>query len=278
MIGFRRKAKLINRRVIVSGRIIEFYEYEKPIFKGEEKRRVGRAGAPFSSEETKHDNRRKVASRARATVRRIINANPQLNKFFTLTFAENVTDLYFARYEFDKFTKRLKTLYKGFQYVVVVEFQKRGAVHFHLLCNLPYTPADKLQALWGHGFVKINRIDKVDNVGAYVTKYMTKDGMDERLTGRKCYSMSKGLKKPTEYTDENDCEEIFCSILDRNAEDKDSLKRYIKCKYETEHYGIITYTQYVFDRPLKTPNKLRQFINNVKSWLTPIKDDTPSPF
>lgn len=97
-----------------------------------------------------------------------------------------MTDLRRANGEFAKFVKRLKR-YVGFspQYVAVPEFQKRGAVHYHLLLNCPYIPADELARLWGQGFVKVNAIDNVDNLGAYVTKYMTKDNVDERLAGQR---------------------------------------------------------------------------------------------
>lgn len=259
-----------HRRVFVTGNVIEMYEYEKPVFKGISKKRTGRANAPFTSEEIKNDNRAKTARRARTTVRRTVNANPQLNKFLTLTFAENITDLDYARYEFDKFIKRIKTRFKGFQFVNVVEFQKRGAVHFHLLCNLPYVNVNDLAKIWKHGFVKINRIDNVDNVGAYITKYMTKDSIDERLVGKKCYSMSKGLKQPKEYTNDGDIDELL--------ENLDNIKRIHSSEFETEYYGVVRYTQVVCTKAPEAPNKLRRFLSRFRAWLRPIPDNTPCPF
>lgn len=44
---------------------------------------------------------------------------------------------------------------------------------------------------------KINRISHVKNVGAYVVKYMTKEGVDERLIGKKLYQTSQNCIKPT---------------------------------------------------------------------------------
>ena len=138
-----------NKRLVVSGNILEYYEYEKPCTKGFEKMRAGRANALFTSEEVKQDNRKKTAQRARSTVRRCVNANPQLNKFFTLTFADNVTDLDFAHYAFDKFVKRLKTRFKGFQYISVqvitanlrvndgINLTASIASKFHLFLGLP---------------------------------------------------------------------------------------------------------------------------------------------
>ena len=241
------KIRQFHKKAIVSGKVLELYEYEKPIVKGFEQRRIGRAGSLFTADEIKAENRSKVAYRARSYVRRKVNANPQLNKFLTLTFAENLTDLYKARYEFDKFLKRLKTRFKGFQFVAVVEFQKRGAVHFHLLCNLPYVDVNELSKVWKHGFIRLNKIDNVDNVGAYVTKYMTKESMDKRLIGRKCYSMSKGLNEPQEITDEKAVEELLANV--------ESVKRVYTSEFESDYYGHVTYTQIVCSTPPKVPRK-----------------------
>jgi hypothetical protein len=59
-----------------------------------------------------------------------------------------------------------------------------------------------LEKIWGNGFVWINDLLKsnkgkpVDNVGAYMVKYMSKDFIDERLMGKKSYFTSKNLKRP----------------------------------------------------------------------------------
>lgn len=249
-----------NRRVIVSGKVIECYEYEKPVAEGFKKKRIGRAGALNTSKDTKDDNRKKTAYRARKIVRNTVNANPHLNKFLTLTFADNVTDLDYAHYEFDKFIKRLKTRFKGFQYVEVPEFQKRGAVHFHLLCNLPYVDVNALSKVWGHGFIKLNKIDNVDNVGAYITKYMTKENIDERLAGRKCYSMSKDLKQPLEYTEEGDIDELMENI--------EGVKRVYTSEFENDYYGTVRYTQVICTDIPPRPNPFRRWLMQFKGKLT----------
>jgi len=120
-----------------------------------------------------------------------------------LTFKDNVTDLKSANYEFTKFIQRVNYNYKiKLKYSVVIEFQKRGAVHYHcVLYNLTEKINIKeLSKIWGHGFIKINAIDKVDNVGAYVCKYMTKTD-DDRLKGKKMYFNSRGINKPQEIKD-----------------------------------------------------------------------------
>ena len=265
------KYKQFNKRVIVSGKVIELYEYEKPVIKGTGKKPIGRAGFGFTTEEVKIQNRVKTAFRACRYVRNMINANLELNKFLTLTFAHTETNLKNARYEFDKFVKRLKTFFPNLKYINVVEFQKRGAVHFHLLCNLPYVEVNELSRIWGNGFVKINKIDNIDNVGAYVTKYMTKDNIDERLTGKKCYSMSKGLKKPKEYTKEQDIDEILENI--------DCVKRMYTKEFECEYYGRVRYTQIICANVSPKPDeRFRRWFSRFKGRLTLMPDNVPCPF
>lgn len=245
----RPKPRLYNRRLIRSGNVLELYEYGKPVMRGavvHGSAFYGRANAPYTSAETKRENRAKIARRARETVRRTINANPQLNKFLTLTYAENMTDIDRSRKELDNFFKRLKRQFPRFAYVCVIEFQKRGAVHFHLLCNLPFVDVKALAEVWGHGFIKLNRIDNVDNVGAYVTKYMTKENMDERLIGYRSYSMSRGLNQPQEYTTE-EIEEALAAV--------ENVKRVYTAEFESEYYGTIRYTQIICERQPQSPRR-----------------------
>ena len=246
----RPKPRLYNRRLIRSGNVLELYEYGKPVMRGavvHGSAFYGRANAPYTSAETKQENRCKVGKRARQKVRRTINANPQLNKFLTLTYAENMTDIDRSRKELDNFFKRLNRQFPRFAYVCVIEFQKRGAVHFHLLCNLPFVDVKALAEVWGHGFIKLNRIDNVDNVGAYVTKYMTKENMDERLIGYRSYSMSRGLNQPQEYTTEEEIEEALAAV--------ENVKRVYTAEFESEYYGTIRYTQIICERQPQSPRR-----------------------
>ncbi len=249
-----------NTRIIVSGNVIEKYTYQYPVARGFAGKRTGRAGADGTSQETKDENRRKTANRARTTVRRMVNANPQLRKFLTLTYAENMTDIKTARYDFDKFVKRVKTRHADFQYICVIEFQERGAIHFHLLCNLPYVDVNDLACnVWGQGFIRLNRIDNVDNVGAYVTKYMTKDGMDGRLVGKKCYTMSKGLNEPITVVDEDEIQAV--------EENVENVERVYSTEFESDYFGRITYTQIICSAPVVVERKPKGLLERIKAKI-----------
>ena len=269
--------KIYQVKYVVSGSVIERYTYEKNQFVGfEPKNKNGKNSNGLKSDE----NRGVSLGRARKIIMRTINSNSCLNKFLTLTFAENVKDLDYSNDEFKKWIKRVnyqvfKTKKSAMKYVAVIEFQDgkeyikngvkckgsgRGAVHYHILCNLPYIDVNSLAEIWGHGIIKLNRIkgdkkrfgsDECDNVGAYVCKYMTKDNGDERLKGRKSYLMSQNLDKPQEIyvgTNEKDLlEQVYglephwyCKLNDTNY----------SSVYTNEFTGTVLYNQFNLKRRL----------------------------
>ena len=232
--------KFYNNKVVYSGDIIEVYEYEKSVVLGETNSRVGRSVE--ANEEDKIRHRKNTLDRARKNVRRIINANVkrwgERAKFLTLTFNEHITEIEKANYEFKKFRQRLEyELGIKLKYLAVIEFQKSGRIHYHVVFfNLPFIRANDLASIWGNGFIKINEISHVDNIGAYVTKYMTKDHDDERLKGKKSYFMSRGLYKPIEkYLNEKEIADLKGSL---------SHKEVYKNVFQNEYMGNILYTQY----------------------------------
>ncbi len=235
-------------KLVASGDVIEIYRYEKGVFKGSTNK-FGRAGIGFITDEEKEKNRELSLMRARRDLRRIVNSNigkwgdDVTSKFLTLTFKDNVIDLDKSNYEFKKFILRLNYEVYGkkcsnLKYSVVIEFQERGAVHYHVvLYNLPFIKADVIEKVWGNGFIKINKIDDINNVGAYICKYLTKNSDDCRLKGRKSYFNSRGLKKPIEvYLDDDELESIKKSLPGQAMIYKEEFKN--------EYIGNIEYEQY----------------------------------
>jgi hypothetical protein len=245
----------ISRKAVISGNIIEFYEYEKPIIKGFSSKAPGRSSREATDEEKK-DNRLKTQQRAKKLLRRLINANTgQYNdeqgntyttKFLTLTFAENVQDLKLANNQFMKFIKRLNYAIYGdkkakLKYVVAIEFQNRGAIHYHLvLFNCPYIDAGEVGKLWGKGFIKLNKVEEVDNIGSYVTKYMGKDLDTDKLQGKKCYFSSRGLLQPVEIDEKEKVEQLLTTLPSKSL--------VYSSNFENEYTGNINYQQYNTNR------------------------------
>lgn len=166
----------------------------------------------------------KNIQRSKFQVQRLVKANEQKFKtFITLTFADNVTSIADANKKFAVWRTKIKSIYKDFLYLCVPEFQKRGAVHYHLLTNIDinktyeYIRRDKKTSVqlihnqkspdgiihenqydvkyWSYGFTSVFPMKNINVVG-YITKYMTKD-IDNRLWGKRRYLYSSNLKVPT---------------------------------------------------------------------------------
>lgn len=156
-------------------------------------------------------------------LRRLIKNNfygHQNELWITLTYAENVTDSKRVYRDYKAFMKKLRRHYGHVEYISVLEPQKRGAWHIHALFKSEehekfYIPNSHLSKLWGHGFVKVKKMNESDNVAAYVTAYLTdlkvndkseSDGIKKgaRLhlypSGMNFYRMSRGIKKPETFT------------------------------------------------------------------------------
>ena len=167
--------------------------------------------------------------------------NPEL---FTLTFRENIQDLDFANREHSKFLQTLKYFMKTnfnqpLHYISVPEFQKRGAVHYHILIfNMPFVSKiyDALRPLWPQGALNIESVKNVKNVASYVCKYMLKDADDQRLTGRKAYFRSRDLQEPNLIRNPLVAQELFALLPDEfKTFEKDFQDEYHKTIHFVEH-------------------------------------------
>lgn len=165
--------------------------------------------------ETRKDNK-KGLYKTFANMRAVINTNvTDVSKvrWCTLTYAENMTDTNRLYTDFEKFHKRFQYYCKqqGYskpEYIVMMEPQGRGAWHAHLLyiwqdMKAPYIANDVFAKLWGHGFVRIKKLDNVDNVGAYLTAYLGDMELSE-VDWHKWNEITRGATvKQVEMIDEN---------------------------------------------------------------------------
>jgi hypothetical protein len=244
-----------NQRAKISGNLIEISKFEKAILVGnyrikskekDEKEKVPKE--KLNSEEI----REKSLKRARARIYDMVfsnvwqwkkrNGEPYMPIFITFTFRENITDLDFAHAEYTKFIKRLSYEIWGqnvnvLKYLAVVEFQGRGAIHYHVIFfNLPFMERiyDKMLALWGHGSANVKAIRSERGIARYLCKYLTKTIKEDRLQTRKSYFTSKGLKTP-----------IATNIEEAVVVLESMLPEKLKFRgkpYETEYLGIVEKT------------------------------------
>lgn len=112
--------------------------------------------------------------------------------------------------------------------MATIEFQERGAVHYHcVFFNLPFTEGERLTAIWKNGNANIDYVRHVGKTATYMTKRMSDD---ERLQGQKSYLNSRGLHEPVKMTSKEKVEEIVA-----NSE------LTFKTDIDSEYYGKIEY-------------------------------------
>jgi len=122
--------------------------------------------------------------------------------FITLTFGEcmfDITDLSVTNKKFNTFCLKLRKRYPDFKYIAVPEFQQRGAVHYHMIVNLPYISHFLLKKLWVHGRHNIKDVYNEQGMAFYFVKYLTKNGDTPQLWGRRTLFMSKKMLNPKIY-------------------------------------------------------------------------------
>jgi hypothetical protein len=116
-------------------------------------------------------------------LKRIIGANfkgGQSELWITLTYKDSpMKDSERLYKDFKIFMKRLrKETGKYLAYIVVIEPQRSGSLHAHLLLKTLdksrlYIENSVVAQLWGQGFVNVRRLKDSDNVGAYLMAYLT---------------------------------------------------------------------------------------------------------
>lgn len=267
-----------KQKLVKSGNHLELYTYQKTMYRGyfkkkkkkkTEKKQIdffafGNSRFSLVNELNKHERRKDNLTRTRRNIKRLINSNPDMNKFITLTFAENVQDINDANYEFKKFVQRLKFHYGSFKYLAVIEFQKRGAVHYHLVSSLPIPDFEILDSFyfvngkkkrkktkkqkefeikfskqfWQNGFVDCTTVKNCTNLGAYLCKYLGKE-TNELLYKKKKFFYSKNtLDKPLEIIDKTAIDIIFKAYkIELNT------PKFVK-KFYSDFAGIVEYSYY----------------------------------
>lgn len=267
----RKKIHRVNYKVIKSGNVVELIHYSEGYLKGFSKTKSsGSKNRDHQKEGEEKENkeilekekeseesiRTRSSKRAAKKLIRIINANANqygknlTSKFLTLTFGEDVKDLEVANKEFTGFVRRLNySIYKErknrLKYTAVWELTEKGRIHYHVIFyNMPFIKIDKIVKIWKNGIAYINAIDKVDNIGLYIAKYMSKPDeryLQEKFKDKKRYFSSTGLKEFIEITDPD---LVMQAIIEIFARDENPKYEY---EFDSENLGLITYKSYIIE-------------------------------
>lgn len=226
-------------RIVKTGQRIEVYQYELPLVLH---RKVRKKVVIREKSERDQEYRNRRAHRANNTIRRLANGNfIERAVFVTLTFDNDqsfdINDISASNKRLRTFIKKLQTQFPDFKYIAVLEFQQRGAVHYHMLCNLPYIEKEELASNWGHGFIDIQYVRDTQKIGGYLAKYMAKNCTDPRFTEHRSYFTSKNLNRPTVLYGLQ-----ALKILDKFPREKLSLS--FKNEYKSSFNGLVKFHEY----------------------------------
>jgi len=208
--------------------------------------------------------------------------------FITLTLSNNencekrteidINNIGQANRLFNIWVTQIRRKYPNFVYICVPEYQKRGAVHYHLLsnlrCGVEIPAREPIQTyntqkkryynleyydipFWNYGYSTAFDIKKTDdnfNLALYITKYLYKD-IDNRLFGRQKVLRSKDLRKP---------KEVFC-----NSPTYEQAINYIKEKgYSINQYEFQPTEEYQIPFT-KSSTKISQYdYNTLCDYIT----------
>lgn len=238
--------ELTRTRVILSGYFIEAYQYEKPIKLNRRPPQENNVIREELLEETKkvrrEEYRKRTKTRVIGMVQRLVESNFNRESIFlTLTFNNqnkfDITDLKVCNLKVHGFMIKLKEESANLKYLIVPEFQKRGAVHYHLIINRPFIEKRLIQKFWKYGFIKVKDIYYLEGIGNYFTKYLTKNSDDERLFGKRSFFTSKNFRRPKTAYGEY-AEKIIDRLKERN------INPYYKKSYQSEYNGVVQYGKY----------------------------------
>lgn len=222
--------------------------------------KYGRRGNDAIVEKKTEKNRKEVLYRARNKIIRLISCNDDLQTFITLTYKDNMQDLAKSKEHLHLALMKLSKTYNNFKYLYVLEFQERGAIHYHMLCNIDvgivtakshqYKPQCEKdyenyfrEAFWPHGFCDVRNLRQEGNtnVALYVSTYLVEDLIRLDLKGAKCYGYSRNLLQPVEtreYTELSN-EELLHEVC------KDYDCQYVSSYNKISVFGDDTYSDVV---------------------------------
>ena len=159
------------------------------------------------TDEEKEYEKLKNLWRIKTKIKDYILSN-DFNYFWTLTFKDDRYDYDLAFQKMGKWLRRMRDKYGKFDYIMIPELHKDGAIHFHGVtgglnalivdAGVKHKGAKVYNCLeWEHGFTTLTKIRSREKTASYVTKYVTKEMQNSIVEkGKKKYWLSRGLRKP----------------------------------------------------------------------------------
>lgn len=156
--------------------------------------------------------------RARTCIRRHIMGSA-CDRMLTLTYRQNFSDRNLADQHVTALLRIIKRWHKGIGYLAVPEYQKRGAIHWHIALN-QRLDAKRVRSAWNKILAESGLIGNIDlqyfpdpaKQAAYLAKYVSKDMSDPKRGKRKRYKRNRGLVIPEMYVTVESHDEAFAKF------------------------------------------------------------------
>lgn len=132
--------------------------------------------------------RGRIKTFSKASRKRLMKTIAKMKKnnliFVTLTYKENMQDNQKAKSDLDNMSRHLKRKFPSAWFIWKLEYQKRGAIHYHLLVGgISYKKIYMFLAkYWKHGFYKCEKCNK--DIVIYFCKYLSKNEETIHESGR----------------------------------------------------------------------------------------------
>lgn len=154
---------------------------------------------------------------------------------------------------FNKLMRALKKTLGGFEYLWVMEAQKDGYPHLHVVmigkAIAPRSVLEHVKVLWerkyGMGFAWIKKTNgSVEGLASYITKYMTKE-LGSGKKGNRVYSMSRELRRVFKV------EDFVVAVVEfgrvKFGMDGEIFFEEVWNKYESQGYGLDHVPRWVYE-------------------------------
>jgi hypothetical protein len=249
-----------STKLIQSGSVLEVFTYMENAFIRRHRSERSERGP---DRERKEEYNERGGNRARTNLKRLLYSNfVTNNKFFiTLTFDDScvgfdTSDLRGANHYFSVFRKRLARAIPQCRWLVVPEYQHRGAVHYHMVTDAEIKPTEKnnlkrnklyynakinsttLRDVWGGGFVSLSPITgNILETANYLGKYMSK----QPLSNHRRYHTSQNLARPQVLYTNRQHEQL---LADYPVLSKPSARQY-QSSYRDKAGSTIAYSLYL---------------------------------
>ena len=262
--------KIYNLKIIKSGTKLEIYKFNNYILRegySKEKESLEEQ-LEFSfreiSEEERKSNRVKSLRRSQNNIIRLIQSNPDMTTFITLTFKKE-TDYKVSKKYLNNLFNKLRKDYPKLKYIWILEYgEEHGRLHYHVLTNIFSHLNLKVEGrkskehkslenifcsqYWKYGFVDIRNFKSEENINValYVSTYIIKSLRNVNLNGYRVFGYSyKTLEKPLEVRSysKNSIEELINIFDDYKLKYQSSYKIGFT-DWKGERKGVCTYLDF----------------------------------